>query len=78
MLACVVELAMEGIGLAREGIAGFRKVRFTKLIAPGDELIIVLNTANMATANQVFFKIQCGDQKVGQGILLIKDNALIQ
>jgi len=71
MLASVVQLAMESI-------AGFRKVRFTKLMGPGDELTISLNTASMATTNEVFFKIQCGDQKVGQGVLLVKDNALVK
>jgi 3-hydroxyacyl-[acyl-carrier-protein] dehydratase len=75
MLASVVQLAMEGIIITREDIAGFRKVRFTKLMGPGDELTISLNTSNLPAGNEVFFKIQCGDEKVGQGILLIKKDA---
>lgn len=77
MLACVVQLAMEGIGLAQEDITGFRKVRFTKLVGPGDELTIYLNTTSMTTTNEVFFKIQCKDVKAVQGLLLIRNNTLI-
>ncbi len=71
MLASVVELAIDGLGLERTEIAGFNKVRFTKMLGPGDELTIILNTSRMADSNEIVFTIRNQGQKACQGVLLV-------
>lgn len=76
MLTSAVQLAMDGLGLAREDIIGFRKVRFNKLISPGEELTIGLTTSNLPETDELFFNIQSHGKKVGQGFLLLRNDAL--
>ena len=73
MLASVVELAIDGLGLERMEIAGFNKVRFTKMLGPGDELTIILNTSRMAYSNEIIFTIHNQGLKACQGVLLVHD-----
>jgi len=51
-------------------IAGIRKVRFKRMIRPGEPLLVIVETSQNSTG-RYSFRIECDDELAAKGVMIV-------